>query len=116
MSQDYHITHGLEHYTCMVDILVRAGCLNEAYEFIAKMPLELDAIMWRALLSSCRIHGNIDLGEHVLERLISLDPKDVVNYVSLSKLLELKKPQDAAGLKSRMRFIILLLGIQDTHK
>ena len=30
MSRDYNIKPRMEHYACMVDLLGRAGCLNEA--------------------------------------------------------------------------------------
>eukprot|EP01018_Ginkgo_biloba_P034075 Gb_04450 [translate_table: standard] len=86
MSQDYCITPMVEHYTCMVDLLGRAGHLEEAQEFIKKMPLEPDVGVWGALLSACRIHCNIDLGEHVAKHLLDLDPKNAGYCVLLSNI------------------------------
>ena len=34
MRRDYHITPSVEHYACMVDLLGRAGHLDEAWNFI----------------------------------------------------------------------------------
>ncbi|KAH9292199.1 hypothetical protein KI387_042614, partial [Taxus chinensis] len=66
MSRDYSITPRMEHYACMVDLLGRAGQLNEAYNFIQNMPLEPDAGVWGALLGACRkFHNNIKLGKCV---------------------------------------------------
>eukprot|EP01018_Ginkgo_biloba_P037432 Gb_29874 [translate_table: standard] len=86
MRRDYCITPRSEHYACMVDLLGRAGRLNEAEDFIQKMPLKPDADVWGALLGACRIHGNIQLGERVAERLFNLKPKKVGYYTLLSNI------------------------------
>jgi pentatricopeptide repeat protein len=86
MSEHYHITPAMEHYSCMVDLLGRAGRLDEAHEFINKMPIEPDAIVWRSLLGACRIHNNLELGEHAAAHLFELDPKNASPYVLLSNI------------------------------
>eukprot|EP01018_Ginkgo_biloba_P030250 Gb_03345 [translate_table: standard] len=86
MTQDYCITPTVEHYTCMVDLLGRAGRLNDAHAVIKNMPFEPTAGVWGALLGACRVHCNIELGEHVFERLLELDPKHDGNYVLLSNI------------------------------
>eukprot|EP01018_Ginkgo_biloba_P034140 Gb_28037 [translate_table: standard] len=86
MIQDYCITPRVEHYACMVDLLGRAGCLEEAQEFIKNMPLEPSAGVWGALLAACRIHCNIELGEHVAEHLFNVDSENAGCYVLLSNI------------------------------
>eukprot|EP01018_Ginkgo_biloba_P030286 Gb_21437 [translate_table: standard] len=86
MSRDYCITPGVEHYACMVDLLGRAGHLYQAHNFIRHMPLEPDAGVCGALLNACRIHHNIELGEHVSKYLVKLEPKNAGNYVLLSNI------------------------------
>jgi pentatricopeptide repeat protein len=86
MSQDYSLTPGVEHYACMVDLMGRAGCLDEAHNLIKMMPIEPDDSVWGALLGACRIHSNIELGEFVSKRLLELEPKKVGNYVLLSNI------------------------------
>eukprot|EP01018_Ginkgo_biloba_P024981 Gb_25581 [translate_table: standard] len=86
MTGDYHVTPRMEHYACMVDLLGRAGQLDEAHEFITNMPLEPDASVWGALLGACRIHCNIELAEHVAERLFELEPENAGFYVLLSNI------------------------------
>eukprot|EP01018_Ginkgo_biloba_P034181 Gb_33061 [translate_table: standard] len=86
MIQDYCITPREEHYACMVDLLGRAGCLDEAQDFIAKMPSEPGACVLGALLGACRIHCNIELGERVAERLFDADQKNAGRYVLLSNI------------------------------
>jgi len=84
MSQYYHITPTVEHYGCMVDLIGRAGHLDEAQDFINKMPMEPDAAVWGALLGACRIHTNVEIGEYAAEQLLELNPKSVTPYVLLS--------------------------------
>eukprot|EP01018_Ginkgo_biloba_P014272 Gb_03213 [translate_table: standard] len=86
MSQYYNITPAMEHYGCMVDLLGRAGHLDEAQDFINRMPIKPDATVWGCLLGACRVHNNIELGEQVAECLFALDPKNPAHYVVLSNI------------------------------
>eukprot|EP01018_Ginkgo_biloba_P032087 Gb_22769 [translate_table: standard] len=86
MSQYYHITPAMEHYGCMIDLLGRAGRLDEAQDVIDKMPVKPDAAVWGSLLGACRIHTNVELGEHAAERFLELDPKSTAAYVLLSNI------------------------------
>eukprot|EP01018_Ginkgo_biloba_P012918 Gb_21949 [translate_table: standard] len=86
MSECYQITPTMNHYVCMVDLLGRAGHLDEAQDIINKMPVEPDASVWRCLLGACRIHNNIELGERVAERLFELNPRNGAPYVLLSNI------------------------------
>jgi pentatricopeptide repeat protein len=86
MSRGYHITPGLGHYACMVDLLGHSGLLNQAKDFINKMPVEPDAVVWGALLGACRIHTNVDLGKCAAEHLFELEPQNAGNYVLLSNI------------------------------
>eukprot|EP01018_Ginkgo_biloba_P001596 Gb_35886 [translate_table: standard] len=86
MSQYYHITPAIEHYGCMVNLLSRAGHLDEAQDFINKMPIKPDASVWGCLLGACRVHNNIELGERVAEHLFELDPQNATPYVLLSNI------------------------------
>ncbi|XP_027332181.1 pentatricopeptide repeat-containing protein At2g13600-like [Abrus precatorius] len=82
----YNVTPTLKHYTCMVDLLSRAGKLDEAYELIKNMPMEADAVTWSALLGGCFIHNDVALGEIAAKRLIELEPYNTGNYVMLANL------------------------------
>eukprot|EP01018_Ginkgo_biloba_P030437 Gb_10713 [translate_table: standard] len=104
MIENSYMTPRLEHYACMVDLLGRAGCLDEAKEFINKMPLEPDVVVWGALLGACRIHCNIELGESVAERLFELEPNNAGNYVLLSSIYaEAGRWDDAANVRTMMK-------------
>jgi pentatricopeptide repeat protein len=86
MIRDYDIAPEVEHYCCMVDVLGRAGRLDQALNFINRMPTKPTADVWGSLLGSCRIHKNLELGEHVAEQLFELDPKNAAHYVLLSHI------------------------------
>eukprot|EP01018_Ginkgo_biloba_P008587 Gb_26466 [translate_table: standard] len=102
MAQDYHITPAMEHYCCMVDLLGRAGRLDEVEEFINKMPLKPDVTVWRTLLGVCRIHTNIKLGELAVEHLFELDPQNASHYVLLSNIYAASGRWDDVGKVRKM--------------
>jgi pentatricopeptide repeat protein len=86
MNRDWNLIPAEEHYCCLVDLLGRAGRLNEAQDLINKMPMKPGAAVWRSLLGACRIHNNIELGEHASRHLFELDPKNAAHYVLLSNI------------------------------
>lgn len=80
MQKEYKMKPNLKHYGSMVDLLGRAGKLDKAYDFIQSMPLQPDASVWGALLGSCRIHGNVEMGGLAADRLLEVDPENVGYY------------------------------------
>ncbi|XVE56945.1 hypothetical protein DITRI_Ditri04bG0051700 [Diplodiscus trichospermus] len=72
--------------TRMVDILGRPGNLREAEKFINNMSIEPDAFIWRTLLSSCKVHGDVELGRLVVNKVIELEPSHSGAYVTLSNI------------------------------
>ncbi|GMH15938.1 hypothetical protein Nepgr_017779 [Nepenthes gracilis] len=86
MKNDYCIVPNLKHYACMVDLLGRAGHLEDAYEFIQRMPLKPDSAIWGALLNSCRIHRNVELGELAAQHIFEVNKQSVGYYILLSNL------------------------------
>ncbi|KAK7393727.1 hypothetical protein VNO78_22291 [Psophocarpus tetragonolobus] len=86
MKCKYQVEPGIEHYACLVDLLGRAGQVNDAMELVEKMPMEPDAIVWGALLGACRTHMKLDLAEVAIEKLARLEPKNAGPYVLLSNM------------------------------
>ncbi|EOY15113.1 hypothetical protein QUC31_000371 [Theobroma cacao] len=86
MSRDHGVKAKMEHYSCMVNLLGRSGKLEQAYALIQQMPFEPDACVWGALLSSCRLHNNISLGEIAAQNLFKLEPSNPGNYILLSNI------------------------------
>lgn len=92
MESKFKIKSRIQHYGCIVDLLGRAGHLKEAYEFINEMRIEGDAILWRSLLSACKVHGDVLMAEKVGKLLLKVKPTVVgldfksstEDYVALS--------------------------------
>ncbi|XP_020083795.1 pentatricopeptide repeat-containing protein At1g20230-like [Ananas comosus] len=104
MYQEYGVVPRMEHYACMVNLLGRAGKLREAYDLIEQMPMEADACIWGALLSSCRVYGNVSLGETAAEKLFELEPGNAGNYVLLSNIYAAKGMWDGVDkIRGAMR-------------
>nr|CAD1832081.1 unnamed protein product [Ananas comosus var. bracteatus] len=72
MEKVYNVTPEIKHYGCMVDLFSRAGLLSHAYEFIANMPFEPNLTILGALLSACRVHKNLEIGELVVKKIESI--------------------------------------------
>lgn len=87
MTRDFGIVPKSEHYSCVVDLLSRAGMLREAIEFIENMPLEPDAALWGSLLSACRRNPKeVELAEFVAGQLMEIEPDNDATYVLLSNI------------------------------
>ncbi|KAK6127222.1 hypothetical protein DH2020_039021 [Rehmannia glutinosa] len=86
MTKVYGIAPGMEHYGCLVDLLGRAGLLEEAKKVINDMPMRADVGVLGALLGACRIYGNIDMAEEIGKQVIELEPNNSGRYVLLANL------------------------------
>jgi len=110
MNQFYLITPSMEHYGCMVDLFGRAGHLDEALDFINKMPIKPDATVWGCLLGACRVHNNIKLGKQVAEHLFHLTPRNAAPYVLLSNIYA------AAGMWDEIEKVRKMMRDRDVKK
>ncbi|XP_042480513.1 pentatricopeptide repeat-containing protein At3g14330 [Macadamia integrifolia] len=86
METDYGVSPTIEHYACLVDLMGRSGRIKEALDIVKSMPMSPSSSIWGSLLNSCRIHGNIALGEVMAERLFEIEPNNPGNYVILSNM------------------------------
>nr|UPT48605.1 pentatricopeptide repeat protein AaPPR434 [Agave angustifolia] len=86
MSQEYGIIPRAEHYACMVDLLGRAGQLDEAVNIVEDMRVEPGRTVWGSLLGACRIHGHVELAERACARLFELEPLNAGNYILLADI------------------------------
>ncbi|KAK9665360.1 hypothetical protein RND81_14G107300 [Saponaria officinalis] len=86
MTEEYSITPRVEHYCCMVDILGRAGRVDEAFSFIKEMPIEPNERVWGALLGACRVHSNMNIGLIAADNLFQMVPEQAGYYVLLSNI------------------------------
>ncbi|XP_068657334.1 pentatricopeptide repeat-containing protein ELI1, chloroplastic [Aristolochia californica] len=86
MKKEYAIQPKIEHYGCMVDLLGRAGYIEEAYELVNSMQMESDPVIWGSLLGSCTLHRKLDLGEKIADFLVKNDLANSGTYILLSNL------------------------------
>lgn len=87
MGRDHMVEPDAYHYSCMVDVFSRSGRLEEAYEFIQRMPMEPTAGAWGALLGACRVHKNVELAKIAAKKLFEIEPNNPGNYVLLFNIL-----------------------------
>ena len=84
MRWGFGIEPGLDHHTCIVDLLGRCGMLKEALAIILKMIILPDSRIWGALLAASRVYRNKRFGEYAAERLLELEPDNAGYYTLLS--------------------------------
>ncbi|RYR45220.1 hypothetical protein Ahy_A07g031074 [Arachis hypogaea] len=86
MIDEYKIKPTVEHYGCYVDILCRAGHLEQAKMIIESMPMRPNKVIWMSLLGGSRNHGNLEIGEYAAHNLIEADPDFTGCYTVLSNM------------------------------
>ncbi|XP_044489580.1 pentatricopeptide repeat-containing protein At2g03880, mitochondrial [Mangifera indica] len=104
MKNVYGIDPEKEHYGCIIDLLGRAGKLDQAVKLINEMDYEPDAVTWRALLGACRVHQNTDLAVYAAKQILNLDPQDAGTYILLSNIYaNMQRWDDVAEIRKTMR-------------
>lgn len=104
MKNVYNIEPNIKHYGCMVDLLGRAGRLDEAEEMIKSMPMKADVVIWGTLLAASRNYGNIEMGEKAAENLSKAEPLHGPGKILLSNLyIDAGRLDDAAFVRREMQ-------------
>ncbi|RVW63555.1 Pentatricopeptide repeat-containing protein [Vitis vinifera] len=109
MVNEYKIQPSEKHYACMVDLLSRAGRVEEAQELIESMITEPGIAIWVALLSGCLNHGKFLIGEMAAKKVLELNPDDPGIYALVSnffatarrwdEVAEVRKIMKKTGMK-----------------
>ncbi|OAY81611.1 Pentatricopeptide repeat-containing protein [Ananas comosus] len=86
MKDKYRIPRSADHYACMVDLLGRAGLVEEALELVKSMPIKPHGGVWGALLGACRIHNKPEIAKTAADRLLKLEPECIGSYILLSNI------------------------------
>lgn len=104
MGSKYLVEPKTEHYACMVDMLGRAGRLNEAIALIEDMPEKAGATIWGSFIAACKIHGDLNFAEIAADKLQELEPENSGPYVLLSNVYASKgRWLDVSNLRKSMR-------------
>ncbi|XP_027367842.1 putative pentatricopeptide repeat-containing protein At3g01580 [Abrus precatorius] len=109
MIIDYGIEPDTEHYSCMVDLIGRAGDLDGAYKFITSMPMIPDANVLGSFVGACGLHNKVELAELLAERIFQLNLDDSGHYVLLSNLYASRKRWEDM---SKVRSMIKVKGLE----
>lgn len=103
MVDGYGIQPEMEHYGCMVDLLARARLIDEAVRLIETMTVAPDPVLWATLLDACKIHGFVEMGEKIGNKLIQLDPTHDGHYVQLAGIYaKARKWEDVVRVRRLM--------------
>lgn len=87
MVNEYQISPNVKHYGCLIDMLGRAGRLDEAEKMALEIPREVvNVIIWRTLLGACSFHGNAEMGARVTGKILEMETRYAGDYVHLSNI------------------------------
>ncbi|KAL0738728.1 hypothetical protein Bca4012_014938 [Brassica carinata] len=99
MRSKYGIKPSTEHYSCLIDILGRAGRLLDAYDILKQKPeTRDDAEILRTLFSACCLHRDHSLGDRISRLLLERYPDDASTYTAMFSLFAYDESWDAARL------------------
>lgn len=104
MTSKYSIRPEIEHYGCMVDLLCRAGLLEEALEMIRSMRVEPNSVVWGTLLGGCKLHKNLEIAQVAADRLNILEPNNSGHLTLLINMYaEGNRWSDVARIRRNMK-------------
>ncbi|XP_057497394.1 pentatricopeptide repeat-containing protein At4g04370-like [Actinidia eriantha] len=84
MRNEFRVEPKLEHLACVVDLLSRAGRVEDAYNFYKRRFSEPAVEVLGILLDACRTRGNLELGDIIAREIFMLKPTDAGNYLQLA--------------------------------
>lgn len=104
MTKDYGIKAGIEHYSCMVDLLGRAGHLEEAENLVETAEFRDDSSLWISLLGACTTCLNYKTAERIAKRVMELEPDYHLSYVLLANVYRtVGRWNDALRIRKSMK-------------
>lgn len=86
LMKSFRVEPTVKHYGCLVDLLGRAGLIDEAMEIASDMPVEPSSVIWSSLLAASRNCGSVEVAKFSAGKLIELDSRKGSSFVLLSNL------------------------------
>ncbi|CAN0915366.1 Putative pentatricopeptide repeat-containing protein At3g25060, mitochondrial [Linum grandiflorum] len=102
MVYEFKIQASEKLVVCMVDLLSRAGRVEEAYQLIESMDSEPGLAVWVALLSGCHNYKNISVGEEAAKKILASNANDSGTYSLVSNFFSMAKKWDEVRGSRRM--------------
>ncbi|KAM7271732.1 hypothetical protein ACFE04_030946 [Oxalis oulophora] len=104
MRTKYDIQPDSDNYSCLIDVLSRAGRLHEACEVIREMPMKATAKAWGALLGACRTYGEVEIAEFAARELFKIEPENPANFVLMARIYaSVGRHEEAEELRQEMK-------------
>ncbi|XP_050203554.1 pentatricopeptide repeat-containing protein At2g44880 [Mercurialis annua] len=101
---EFGLIQKIEHYGCLVDLLGRAGRLEEAEKLITSMPYKVNGIITSSFLSACANSKDVTRAQKLLRQAQNMEPLNDGNYVMLRNLYAMEKRwSDVEEIKGMMR-------------
>ncbi|RAL53248.1 hypothetical protein DM860_006920 [Cuscuta australis] len=87
MVNGFGLRPNIKHYGSLIDMLGRAGRLEEAERIALEVPSDTsNVVIWRTLLGACSFHGNAEVGQRVMQKVMELEKTYGGDYVLLSNI------------------------------
>ncbi|CAA7035954.1 unnamed protein product [Microthlaspi erraticum] len=104
-NREYNLSPKIEHYGCLVDLLCRAGLLDEALDLVKTMPVKPDVLICGAILSACKSKGTLmELPREILDSFLEMEFEDSGVYVLMSNIFAANRRwDDVAKIRKLMK-------------
>ncbi|XP_068650545.1 pentatricopeptide repeat-containing protein At1g59720, chloroplastic/mitochondrial-like [Aristolochia californica] len=103
---EYKIVPQIEHYGCVVNLLVCAGSVEEAIDVVSAMPIRPDVVIWRSFLSAyCKRKAGVEISKLLAQQILELDggfSRGI--YVILSRVYASANQWNDVGILRRLLF------------
>ncbi|KAL8096437.1 pentatricopeptide repeat-containing protein At1g34160 [Apium graveolens] len=80
------VSRNVKHYGSVVDLLGRAGRLQEAYDIVNELPMVPDLVLWQTLLGASKTYGNVEMAEKASRKLEEMGSSSCGDFVLLSNV------------------------------
>eukprot|EP00250_Pteridium_aquilinum_P018906 c24231_g18_i2 orf=1382-1930(-) len=91
ISEEVGLDLSYMHHNCMVDLLGRAGQLEEATALLASMPYEPSLVTWSMVLGACQNWGNSQLATDAFGQVVTTITDDSGPFVLMSNIVAHEK-------------------------
>ncbi|KAH7421802.1 hypothetical protein KP509_13G076400 [Ceratopteris richardii] len=98
MDQDYGVAPTVKHYNCLIDLFGRAGCLEKVEHMFSLESYTPDMKSWMTVLSACKVHEDVERGEHIVKNLSDMEINDEASKVLMSNIYAAAGRFDSATL------------------
>ncbi|OMO76910.1 Plant peroxidase [Corchorus capsularis] len=106
MARDFGVQPEVEHHACIVDLLCRAGRVEEAYNFYKGNFSEPSVDVLSMLLDACRANNKLELCDVIAQEVITLRPASAGNYVQIAHCYaSMSRWNDVGKALTEMRFL-----------